>query len=226
MLANEQYHDWYEDLATKGHHIILDNGAAESRVPSNKALTKHIQDFQPTEFALPDILGDSDATVAAGMNFYYDHHNDVPSDVSWGFVAQGTTIDDACGAVNAIMDSAAGSEIEVIYVPRLLVKEAGPRARSEVAEYIHHRYPELTIHMFGMSNESVREPLWIAKTCPYVRSIDTSLPYYYAEASITLSEDTLVKVDRPDNYFDLKFWDRSIANHNINVLSRWVQGNE
>lgn len=226
-LEDDQYRNTYIDLKHKGSFVILDNGAAESSPHTMGVLTEMVKYYVPDEFAIPDTLGDASATLDQAYNFLEGFATDIPKETALGFVAQGRTVDEACRAVVELMKSVPGKRfIQTIYVPRLLLAESGDkRARLEVAQYVHYRFPRLNIHLFGASTEWVQE-IRAAAPKRFIRSIDTSLPYNYGYAGVKIDEFTKRKVSRPEDYFNAKFdFDQeALVRKNVSTMKRWAYG--
>lgn len=230
LMNNPEYSKHYQELHEKSdQYTILDNGAAEGEHFDNEDLAGLIRSYAPDEFAVPDILADSDSTVASAFHFLLDHAVDLRHEgctTKFGFVAQGQDVKEACNAVDSIIDSAVGHHIQVIYIPRLLVARAGKSARLDVAEYIYYRYKNtLEIHLFGASvkwPQEIRE----ATKLHYIRSMDTSLPYVYGLAKYVLNDSSKAEASRPENYFDATFdiAQQAITDANVTTLEAWADG--
>lgn len=230
MFEDNRYSAFYHMMCAAqpiGQHVILDNGAAENESVDLDEFIEMIQHLGPREFALPDALGNTDQTVANAFHFLLDYGSKIPNTTDVGFVAQGKTVDEASAGIDAIVDSHVGSYVKVIYIPRLLIKESGEEdARFQVAEYIHHRYSHLQIHLFGASPFYPTELYYAATHHPYIRSMDTSLPYNYASADVELTLDTARPIGRPNDYFTSEYWDdqHELVKKNVETVKKWASG--
>lgn len=229
MFKDPWYEAHYKTLLAAqpiGAHVILDNGAAESEHIDNLDLVRLINELHPVEFALPDVLADTDKTVAQAFHFMLDFADQIPSDVRIGYVAQGTTVKESVEGVRHIIESAVGDAIRVVYIPRLLLKESGSReARLEVARQLYVEFPELDLHLFGASVEWPQE-VRAAARMPWIRSMDTSLPFNYAINYELIDIETAGKINRPKDYFSLELDDRQTALSYVNVetFMEWARG--
>lgn len=230
MFKDPFYAEHYKTLLAAqpiGAHVILDNGAAEAEHTDNLDLVHLINELHPTEFALPDVLADTDKTVAQAFHFLLDFVDQIPSDVNIGYVAQGHDPNESIEGIDHIMQSAVGGAIKVIYIPRLLLKESGLQmSRIMVADWINDNYPELDVHLFGASVEWVQE-IREAARANYIRSMDTSLPFNYAFNYELVDKETAGKINRPKDYFSLVPDDRQTALSYVNVETflEWSRGN-
>lgn len=94
-LYNEEpeYKEFYKQSVRKGRHVLLDNSIfelGESFDPD--AYAKIINDLRPTEYIVPDVLEDSDATIAKFKHWKENYLNNV-SGIPIG-VVQGKTYSD------------------------------------------------------------------------------------------------------------------------------------
>lgn len=196
-------------------YVIMDNGAAESEQMTNQELLHLVTLYGPDEFAIPDVLGDSDATIAKAWNFFSHNQSQLDllnsnrklmkdANLKLGFVAQGKTVYDAIRIVDRMTSFTWSDQIKVIYIPRLLVKESdNPQARIEVFNVLWERYKNrFEYHLFGAA------PSWpneITIAGQYkIRSMDTSLPYVMSHHCEKPDKSThKEEISRPFNYFNL-----------------------
>lgn len=224
-LHDEEYAGHYAMLRGSGKRVILDNGAAEDEQLGDATLFELANHLRPTEIALPDVLFDADGTVFRTIQFMKEFGGDLHSDTAVGFVAQGGSAEEAVSTIATIMDSSIGSDIEVVYIPRLLVKHHGDHTRFDVAEWIDINFPELDIHLFGASPNWYAEIREAAKLT-FIRSVDTSLPYVLAAYNVGLKATLKDVYRRPREYFDLQFNNSqsALADLNVETLKEWARG--
>lgn len=213
--------------------VIMDNGAAEAEQPSFVDLLYKLIKFRPQEFAIPDVLGDADATINL-CNKFFDECEDelirlqtgLPDGLQLGFVAQGKDPKEALRTVKAIIHGPWAPYIDTVYIPRLLVKKDDVWARIRIAQEIDELYGNrLAIHLFGAS------PLWCselheaARYAPFIRGIDSSMPFNYAHAGSHLSDGYHHK--RPDHYFHFarSLFNPYLATSNVKTYISWAEGN-
>lgn len=233
LLEDKEYFDKFEEFLLKPWvTTILDNGAAEALQLTDIQFRETVLKLRPTEFALPDVLGNGPATVARALDFG-DLRRFALNKIKVGFVAQGTTEEEAWWSVTKLLSYAVMKDhVKVIYLPRLLVAEWDREIRIRLAQRIKAEFPHLEIHLFGANNIWAREVLWAA-SCKVIRSIDTSLPYQAAYANRRLRNlemgETLEGVKRPSNYFAADFSDpelRMLVTANVRTYLGWANGQQ
>lgn len=231
LQTNAAYRKWYSRLSNpilnqgQRQHFILDNGAAESIDCAYEDLYECACVYA-NELALPDVLHDRVATVVKSRHFL-DWYVKIQSEleVDLGYVAQGNTPMDAFKGVEAILGTHS-EMISIIYIPRHLVTRFYMEARIELAKLIHAWWPELIIHFFGMNQLWPGEIISAARKVPFVRSVDTSMPYQFAwhtEPMRMVRSEGMKYISRPDNYFDISS-DSIHTDRNINKILRWANG--
>lgn len=220
--SDEAYRNAYQTLWSSGkRHVILDNGAAENEQPSASELMAIIEEVQPDEFALPDVLLDSQATLQRSVSFLENELGGHRGSVRLGFVAQGTTVAEAYSAAATWILQYGGAN-DIIFLPRVLTYVTHGLARIELAEVINSMFPNVEIHLFGMSNQWPGEML-AAAGYPFIRSIDSSLPFYNGLAYSNMYQHN---IERPDQYFDIVFDDEQKAqvDKNVEMMRNWANG--
>jgi len=244
LTTNEKYKSAYKEFEDLGDYLILDNGAAEDQWYNVSELMSIARQYKVDEVAIPDTLGDADTTYLR-LELFFADNEPLLQDIGineWGpklgFVAQGKEWHEAMRLVSRVMQSKYASRISTVYLPRLLLQKGDRYARIALANNIHNTYPELNIHMFGASVVWPLEMLAISKEAPFVRSMDTSMPFNFAIASKRLGVDyRQANPGRVQNYFDwcpndLKFGEsaalgaQSLFWYNVQVALRWAGGDE
>lgn len=229
--------------ASKNEYIIIDNGAAEGSTVSDEVLLSMARFVGADEIVMPDVLGDSEATIERGDQFVdavAQRALKYPelTEKKYGFVAQGKSVQECIYTATAAFQD--GSElahwVDVLYLPRLLINEtqdtsarikAALELRGLCLDY------ELDIHFLGASPLAPYELFDIAtrnkKTLDYshVRGMDTSMPFNWAFSWCTLDpvpQSVLRLIHRPDNYFDLEMSQQqeAFADWNIREMLRWI----
>lgn len=227
MMTEPQYAQWYNENATlRSHRFILDNGAAEGvAIDPHKYVDLALS--LANEVALPDILYDRIGTIRSSDEFLNIHGYtllDIGIDI--GYVAQGRNGEDAFRGVEEIV-ARWNSVITVIYIPRLLIRPDSLEVRIDLAKRIHARWPHLAIHFFGMNQLWPGEILMAATAAPFIRSVDTSMPYQFAYAAEPMQlgrTASMREISRPNNYFDINP-DNVLVNRNVAKILRWANGN-
>lgn len=218
LLGDATYAHHYWNLKASGKYIILDNGKAEAQDITNHRLIGLLKRWRPHEFVLPDVLGNADATVDAVDTFFEDlGERRIYS--SLGIVAQGRCIDEALTCLSEIMDEHY-NRVDVIYLPRLLVKPEDPTARLALAHVVKADYPDKPIHFLGAAPSYIRE-MEVAGLSGLVRSMDTSAPFNYAYEGSLLEMGEVIS--RPEKYFDqpASMFSRSVVLANVVTALNW-----
>lgn len=243
--SHVRYEDFVYHLKTRGDFLILDNGAAEGKIVEEDDLIDIAVELEVNELAVPDTLGDMVATLKQFIGFFERNEETLAVNKfstggpNLGFVAQGNSWVESISLVNTVMKSDWSPYINTVYIPRLLVKESGNvRERIQVAEQIYKDYAgRLEIHMFGSAPEWPREAMAVDTECPYVRGMDTSMPYNFAYqeprrpaqamgggASIWDATGSKPLIRRPEGYFtkSLDRFDLPLLEQNVRVMHTWT----
>lgn len=229
LLKNGIYRRAYRGYCRTGKYVILDNGAAEAVKVKPGQLVAHALDLKVREVVAPDVLGNMEGTVNETLDFLRWGGEELQTEklnVKIGIVAQGRDIQEALTCVAIVMRSYYAYRVSTVYIPRLLVTSMRPSTRVQLAEAIYHRWPELEIHMLGVSRKWLQEPLAIARMTPFVRSIDTSVPFTEAYYRRLLNKDK-VGMPRPDDYFEwspLHDENTEIVKKNVERFLGWTRG--
>lgn len=231
LLEDKEYFDKFDEYSRQPWvTTILDNGAAEALQLTDVQFRETVLKLRPSEFALPDVLGNGPATVARALDFG-DLRRFTLNKIKVGFVAQGTTEEEAWWSVAKLLSYAVMKDhVKVIYLPRLLVTSWDKEIRIRLARRIKSEFPHVEIHLFGANNVWAQEILW-AEACKIIRSIDTSLPYQAAYANRRLRDlemgETLEGVERPSDYFNVDFSDPTLrvrVTANVETYLSWAHG--
>lgn len=208
----------------RSKYVILDNGAAEGVKPRPDQLADLAIQYKVQEVVAPDVLGNYEQTVVDTHDFMrYARDLDF---IRLGIVAQGRNVQEAMWCVAATLRSEHWRYVNVVYLPRLLVTPEQPQARISLAQAIHQRWPDLQIHFLGASRHWLQEALAASRTVPFVRSIDTSVPFTEATYGRLLGK-TPTGLARPDDYFDwspLTDASREIVKKNVGRYIGWTKG--
>lgn len=230
MLPHITYPEYtraYRKFKDRGDYIIMDNGAAEKiALPDNQFVQRALA-HKVDELAVPDVLGDADKTFVQFLHFMTDYSDLlVDSEIRIGFVTQGKNVDEAIALIDAVMRTHWAPYVCTAFVPRLLVKKNNLFARITIAQYINKQYPLLNIHMFGASKIFAREALMFSKEVPYVRSIDTSMPFNYSIIGKSLDSLELktLEIGRATDYFeqDCREVDLALVSKNVGTMMQWA----
>ena len=214
---------------THSHYRILDNGAAESEQIDDEVLMELIGQTEPDEFALPDVLGDFRGTYRSGMEFIEKYGERLKQqDVKVGLVAQGSNGVEAVRMVEEFYKNSYGI-VDVVYIPRLHVREGKLIERALIAETLSDMPVEF--HLFGMNRKFPYElqvvKWWLSTSPVTIRSVDTALPFYCAKASSVLWP-SMIRLEpaptRSDDYFEEHYTDdeKTVVDRNIATVKEWI----
>lgn len=226
------YREAYSAADFRGDYIILDNGAAElssGQTPfTNKQLWNIAFKRHATELVLPDSLRNMGKTQSAVIWFFsqldllLQPHRRLVEELSFMAVIQGKSMAEF---QRLIAFYAEKPRIKVLGIPRLLVTSEHKAMRLDLANWINDEYASrFTLHLLGTSPTWVSEIRAIARYAPFVRSVDTSLPFNYALAGEWLDGVKPALVARPPNYFeaDHSHINKGILQRNIDTLLGWA----
>lgn len=226
-LADESNSYWthYAAMCNNPHqYVIMDNGAAEDAQLTNRSLADAALFFGPQEFALPDVMGDGDATFENAKKFLDTWYVEfLDADIKFGYVAHAPTVSQTVGEIQRVHDEF-GDRISTIYIPRRLNYDAHFGARRDVLVWLLGYDWAYEYHLFGSSTNFVSEIKIIEDLCLPARSIDTSMPYNRAVQYYTM-EDITGPIGRPEEYFYLSFDQdqRIISTQNVDTILEWAR---
>lgn len=89
--SDPEYRDFYKKQSASGRECILDNSIFEGRGLSNEEFADIIMDLKPSHYIIPDVLEDTEATIANMIKFKKDFP-DLPGKVIC--VVQGKTYEE------------------------------------------------------------------------------------------------------------------------------------
>lgn len=218
----------YRQSRNQGDYIVLDNGAAEGELVDNETLLRLAGILDADEIVAPDVMRDAAGTVAETGRFLMWYKQAIEtgrySARKVMAVVQGTHLEEFKKCAHAY---AMNEIVTTIGIPRLMlgINSLGLPARIEFANWLQYEFGNrFEIHLLGANPKWVREVSAAADDAPHVRSIDTSLPFTYALASMTLQEARLPLM-RVTDYFS-RDWSKSanagLVEKNIDTYMRWA----
>lgn len=224
LMARRTYGGMYTRMSALGDTVVLDNGLAEGTPATPELLLRYAKQVKAKEVVTPDVMKDCAATVKAVTDFF---KLDVPLDYSFMAVAQGMKLADFHICVEAF---AGLPFVSTVGLPRHMLGTLNSRAcRIDLANWINGNYPSrFDVHLLGTNPGWIPEVRHAAKYAPFIRSVDTSMPFNYALVNEDL-DTTSVQVTRPDKYFETD-WVRRVNSillrKNIYTLLRWANASE
>jgi len=221
-MSNYDYTNAYSDAATRGDYIVVDNGAADGGLVSNEELLDAAFMLAAKEIVAPDVFYDKAATIVKVKEFLRKFQLPlVPYKIM--AVAQGTSP----ASIRRCIDVYATlPEIDVVGLPKHMLTTLNVKAaRLDMAKWIDECFPgRFQIHMLGTNPVWLKEIVSVAKYAPFVRSVDSALPFNYALASQDLAM-TKLELTRNPEYFDLDWSETASTRHvnnNIKTFMGWA----
>ncbi len=191
LFRDAAYYKFYQTLASYGHFIIVDNGAAEPE--EERAEFKHIADIalemKADEIILPDKLRDFEWTMENSCSDYV--LNTIPMNKRF-VVPQG---ENWFEWQNSLRDLVLILQPATIGLAKWLEELPGGRryAMELIMENGYHK--RFNVHMLGVHSKPIAEAKAVAKVFPGVRGIDTGAPIAYAQNSETISNEKHFSLD-------------------------------
>lgn len=214
-------------------YMIMDNGAAEGKAASFVELFDQAVRYDVHEIVCPDQLANSDVTVEM-TNAFLRHAKYAQEDrnfyPAYGAVVQGKSLSEAKECINRLLGNLRIADaISVLYLPRLLLSASNMvTIRIKLAEYIQDKFRgNYMIHFLGASALWPEEPMFVSQETPWVRSIDTSLPFIYTWRRARLLDNLPVELrQREEPYFYSKGsdWDPQLTQINCQQYINWAKG--
>ena len=211
LLRNSSYAEYYHMLCQDPtQYVIMDNGAAESAQQyDDDALITIGATYGVHEIVATDHMGEADFSAAKTIQFIrvadaMDYSGKI------GVVAQGGN---KAAAIECMREISRYVDFDVIYIPRLLVKVDDKFARLELAALFNHHFPNNDIHLLGASNLWCTEFVEAAQI-PYIRSMDTSMPFVYGmHRQVMTDADKLIPHRGADSDYFFRIW--SVAEEDV-----------
>jgi hypothetical protein len=224
LVNRTTYAGMYARASALGDYVIMDNGLAEGHIIEPMDLRTAALKVMAKEIVAPDVMRDGAETVKAVRKYFTAISLESAIEVKYMGVAQGITVTEF---QNCIEKLAGLQPIKVIGIPRHMLETVRKKpCRIDLANWINNTYPDrFEVHFLG-TNASVwtGEVRAAAKYSPFVRSVDTSMPFTYAIANESLATTT-ANIIRPDGYFKID-WSRrvsaSLIRKNIQTLMEWA----
>jgi hypothetical protein len=225
MLAqvnSQVYRSTYLSAISRRDYVVMDNGAAEGAPVPDLMLLQLARTYRPAELVLPDVLRQQQQTinrVAAFLRMIDSNHG-----MKYMAVLQGQSYEEIARCAAAF---AMHPEITAVGVPRHLINTLDDiTARRRIVSALHKNLADrFELHLLGTNPRFPKEVYYCAKYHPYVRSVDTSMPFNYAIAKQALTPTA--SIWRPEGYFDRTFAHRidyQLLEHNVEVMRAWSRG--
>lgn len=191
LFRDTTYNKFYQTLASYGHFIIVDNGAAE---PEGQRLDFDIiahaaLEMKADEIVLPDKLRDFKWTVKHSCS--EATLSQVPRNKRF-VVPQGADWDEWA---RCLTDLVLITEPATIGLAKWLEELPGGRAYGMSLIVANGYQRQCNIHMLGVHSKPIAEAKAVAEVFPGVRGIDTGAPIAYAQHSETISDEKHFSLD-------------------------------
>ena len=216
VRSDDKYSQYYQQRQQGGDFLIMDNGAAEDGVLKLHELKTAAQDIRPDEIVLPDVLADKEATIALTMD---PNVLDFVPPKRRAVVPQGDNPSDWLVCANYFVENL---DFVTMCVPKHTERFPGgrPALLNIIKKMRWHEY--YNIHLLGIWDNPYTEVKAIVKEAPWVRGLDTALPFALAQHGIELSSE---KIGHISHTWGRKF-DRTLAFRNISTLMALMEGYE
>jgi hypothetical protein len=185
VLESEEYANFFLERSKEGKFVLLDNGAHEASSLSVIDLHEAAHKVGASEIILPDVLGDTAATLEAtyrGFKHFRSaemaggvHHHNLM------VVPQGANLEEWFICLDMVMRLCPHS----IGIPKLLTRRSGAEARLKAIHYVSDRY-DVEAHLLGVWYD-IKE-LELFRGNGYIRGVDSTLPYLYAREGRVLGD--------------------------------------
>jgi hypothetical protein len=214
------YFDFYRKASGNGHHVILDNGAAEGELVNPQELLEAAAIIKPAEVVIPDVMKDVRATLSMAKQFDL-RYGDVPAEWNYIGVAQGETVNEVMSCVDGLVNF---DLVTTIALPKHLCKTLDdPNARVKLARFIREEYKQISIHCLGSDPSAIMEVAALASD-DIVRGIDTSMPVFCGLWGFDIKRDNIAGARRPAEYFSYYVTDEEmvVVERNIETFLEWA----
>lgn len=228
--SETDYAEFYNH-AWKNRSVVwmLDNGAWEGEMLETPDLIQVAHRYGATEMIAPDILRDPYGTLELTTKFLDTManlaHPQFSPKPNIAAVAHGKSVGEALNFVTELNIRDVERQVRTISISRTVCYKSGnPTARFELALEIKHRFKDrYAIHLLGLSDEWPTELQHCVSVPGLIRSLDTAAPFTFAYSGFPIEAIGLMKVPRPDNYFQLTGGDisRVLIERNIKTLDLW-----
>lgn len=227
QVSNKFYDEVYTRAADRDDFIIVDNGASEGRPVGDFLLYSQAKKWNASEVVLPDVMFNGIETFGRAQRFERNIHDSayVFDAFNYMAVAQGQSVEEV---KDCITNLSGLSYVTTIGIPRHLIRTLQNRfIRLALAEWIDKEFPNrFQIHLLGTHPSVPSEIVRAARDTPCIRSVDTSMPFNYAIAGVTLTQ-TAPAIGRPANYLhDIQNMSSAVLKQNIETMKRWTAGRE
>jgi hypothetical protein len=229
LSTDSTYYAHFKELCKDpNQYVILDNGIAESIYISDDDLLDIVEDMLPNELVLPDQIENAQETIFNSMEMLLNKRISglLNNGLRTMFVIQGSSPDNAYRCHSWAV---CHPFINTLGIPRWMPSNWElPYIRASIANTITMELTALhankNIHFLGGNTLCPKEIDVLSNPVTtnqkFIRGMDTSLPYVFS-AHHALVNSGGQKLNRPDNYFDLKSEELKFVDVNLNDFLSW-----
>lgn len=227
----------YKKAFTRGYgpvgpddFVILDNGAYEGDMVTNDYLFNTALDIKANEIVLPDKMRSVEGTIESSVKAIkaYDvWYNFMKPSYTFGMMGVLQTSGSMGEVIESLEQFAKWPQITTVGIPRHFC-DIDKYFRYQVLNVNQEYKDRFKFHLLGTNPKVPNEVSLIADRFPWVRSVDSSLPYNYTLAGVVLTTYA-ARIERPVEYFERDWsggFDRYLLQDNINTYMRWARGTE
>jgi hypothetical protein len=238
MIPQFEHHWGYQKYFKMFSHdlgtfVMLDNGAFEGNQLTDSDLLNMAAEYAVDEVAIPDVLGDANATLFQLEKFVsvYKHpshsRHRVPRLLA---IVQGQTFEECAYCIDTFAFDKYTNLIATIGIPKHLRKTTGQLdVRIELARYINTKYPlKWDVHFLGYNSPG--ETMEAAALG--ARSQDTGAPFVCTAENMDIGGDMITAAPEMlprQNWFDNlgpEYFHPKLVKHNIDLLDKWATNAE
>lgn len=228
------YRQVYQRLS--GHsYIVLDNGAWETNASYTiTSLCKLAETIGAREIVLPDVLQDTQATIAASKKAIDTIRFNRDFQFNYAFVLHGLNLE---GYLTCLQWALEQVEITTIMLPKL-AEDKVPGGRAGMLTWLKSIYPQeyralcmKRVHMLGIWHNPLEVYNCNLEHPGVIDSVDSALPFHMAYNARAFDKvfglkNGTEKTKRPEGYFDYieTQEDTSLAGYNVRLLDYITRG--
>lgn len=205
---DENYRNFYKRKVEEGAFVLLDNGAAEHDQMTLDIMWSVIEQINPTEVILNDVLMHNEETIESSLKAL-EFYESKGFKGQYMFVPQGKNLSDWIQCYEN-MDK---TKISTIGVSKFVTSGwCDSNARYKCCTYLNNEMP---VHLLGC-HENINEVKIISENFDNIRSNDTAIAYIYA-----LSDQEISKGNRPHG--EINFIKSDLTSDQVELLKQNIE---
>jgi hypothetical protein len=218
IVESTELREFYRNRSDHGDFIIVDNGVAEGSDVPFIDVVRAANEIGADEIILPDVIGDSEASLSATLN---------PDNYSLVEPMRRVVVPQAMSPQELVyaMTKLHKIDFATIALNRGPKKECGARLwkLQELSRMnVLHKYH---IHLLGVAQNPALDLARLSFAVPFIRSVDSAAPFAYAQAGLDL-EDLTAASPHVGIEWDWPWRDEGLkmALSNFFKMRRWCSG--